>query len=166
MCGIAGIITPNAHQYRAELQKMTDAIAYRGPDSEHHEFLANAALGHRRLSIIDLSETGKQPMFSNTKNECIVLNGEIYGYLDLKKKYADYHYRGTSDTEVILAMYQAKGKDLLNELPGMFAFAIWDENKQELFGARDRFGVKPFYYAIGNRGEFIVGSERKAILSS
>ena len=150
MCGIAGIITPNAHQYRAELQKMTDAIAYRGPDSEHHEFLANAALGHRRLSIIDLSETGKQPMFSNTKNECIVLNGEIYGYLDLKKKYADYHYRGTSDTEVILAMYQTKGKDLLNELPGMFAFAIWDENKQELFCARDRFGEKPFYYAIGN----------------
>ena len=166
MCGIAGIITPNAHQYRAELQKMTDAIAYRGPDSEHHEFLANAALGHRRLSIIDLSETGKQPMFSNTKNECIVLNGEIYGYLDLKKKYADYHYRGTSDTEVILAMYQAKGKDLLNELPGMFAFAIWDENKQELFCARDRFGEKPFYYAIGNKGEFIFGSEIKAILSS
>lgn len=166
MCGIAGIITPNARNYSQELQKMTDAVAHRGPDSEHHEFLENAALGHRRLSIVDLSETGKQPMFSNSKNECIVLNGEIYGYQDLKKKYSDYPYRGTSDTEVILAMYQAKGKDLLDELPGMFAFAIWDENKQELFCARDRFGEKPFYYAIGKNGEFIFGSEIKALLSS
>ena len=166
MCGIAGIIIPNARNYSRELQKMTDAIAHRGPDSEHQEFYENAALGHRRLSIVDLSETGKQPLFSPLKKECIVLNGEIYGYLDLKKKYSDYHYRGTSDTEVILAMYQAKGKDLLNDLPGMFAFAIWDENKQELFCARDRFGEKPFYYALGNNGEFIFASEIKAILAS
>lgn len=166
MCGIAGIITPNARNYSEEIQKMTDAIAHRGPDSEHHVFLENAALGHRRLSIVDLSETGKQPMFSNTDKECIVLNGEIYGYQDLKKKYADYEYCGTSDTEVILAMYQAKGKSLLDELPGMFAFAVWDENKQELFCARDRFGEKPFYYAIGKNGEFIFASEIKAILAS
>jgi len=166
MCGIAGIITPNARNYSKELQKMTDAIAHRGPDSEHHEFYESAALGHRRLSIVDLSETGKQPMFSSTKNECIVLNGEIYGYLDLKKKYSDYPYRGTSDTEVILAMYQAKGKELLNELPGMFAFAIWDENKQELFCARDRFGEKPLFYAFGKNGELIFASEIKAILES
>ena len=166
MCGIAGIITPNAKNYSPELQRMTDAIAHRGPDSAHHEFLENAVLGHRRLSIVDLSETGKQPMFSDTKKECIVLNGEIYGYLDLKKKYSDYSYRGTSDTEVILAMYQAKGKNLLEELPGMFAFAIWDENKQELFCARDRFGEKPFFYALGKNGEFIFASEIKAILAS
>ena len=166
MCGIAGIITPNAKNYSPELQRMTHAIAHRGPDSAHHEFLENAALGHRRLSIVDLSETGKQPMFSDTKKECIVLNGEIYGYLDLKKKYSDYSYRGTSDTEVILAMYQAKGKNLLEELPGMFAFAIWDENKQELFCARDRFGEKPFFYALGKNGEFIFASEIKAILAS
>ena len=166
MCGIAGIITPNAKNYSSELQRMTDAIAHRGPDSAHHEFLENAALGHRRLSIVDLSETGKQPMFSDTKKECIVLNGEIYGYLDLKKKYSDYSYRGTSDTEVILAMYQAKGKDLLEELPGMFAFAIWDEINQELFCARDRFGEKPFYYTLGKNGEFIFASEIKAILAS
>lgn len=166
MCGIAGIITINARNYSEEIQKMTDAIAHRGPDAAHHEFYENCALGHRRLSIIDLSETGKQPMFSNSKNECIVLNGEIYGYQDLKNKYADYEYRGTSDTEVILAMYQAKGKSLLDELPGMFAFAVWDENKQELFCARDRFGEKPFYYAIGKNGEFIFASEIKAILAS
>ena len=166
MCGIAGIISPKARNYSENLQKMTHSIAHRGPDSEHHEFYENAALGHRRLSIIDLSETGKQPMFSNTKNECIVLNGEIYGYQDLKKKYADYPYRGTSDTEVILAMYQKKGKESLNELPGMFAFAIWNEEKQELFCARDRFGEKPLYYATGKNGEFVFASEIKAILAS
>ena len=166
MCGIAGIITPNARNYTEEIQKMTDAIAHRGPDAAQHEFYENAALGHRRLSIIDLSETGKQPMFSNSKKECIVLNGEIYGYQNLKQKYSDYPYRGTSDTEVILAMYQAKGQNILEELPGMFAFAIWDEEKQELFCARDRFGEKPFYYALGKNGEFIFASEIKAILAS
>lgn len=166
MCGIAGIITPNARNYSEEIQKMTDAIAHRGPDAAQHEFYENATLGHRRLSIIDLSETGKQPMFSNSKKECIVLNGEIYGYQNLKQKYSDYPYHGTSDTEVILAMYQAKGQNILEELPGMFAFAIWDEEKQELFCARDRFGEKPFYYALGKNGEFIFASEIKAILAS
>ena len=166
MCGIAGIITTNARKYSVEIQKMTDAIAHRGPDSAHHEFYENAALGHRRLSIIDLSETGKQPMLSDTKNECIVLNGEIYGYQDLKKKYSDYSFHGTSDTELILAMYQKKGQNLINELPGMFAFAIWNEEKQELFCARDRFGEKPFYYAFGKNGEFIFASEIKAILAT
>ncbi|MCP2037024.1 asparagine synthase (glutamine-hydrolyzing) [Chryseobacterium sp. HSC-36S06] len=166
MCGIAGIIAPNARNYTEEIQQMTDAIAHRGPDAAHHEFYGNAVLGHRRLSIIDLSENGKQPMFSDSKNECIVLNGEIYGYQELKKKYVDYAYRGTSDTEVILAMYQQQGKELLAELPGMFALAIWDEEKQELFCARDRFGEKPFYYTIGKNGEFIFASEIKAILAS
>lgn len=166
MCGIAGIITPNARNYTDEIRKMTQAIAHRGPDGEHFEFYENAALGHRRLSIIDLSENGTQPMFSNSKNECIVLNGEIYGYQDLKKKYSDYPYKGSSDTEVILAMYQKIGQNLIHELPGMFAFAIWDEEKKELFCGRDRFGEKPFYYAIGNNGEFIFASEIKAILAS
>ncbi|MGZ5211271.1 MAG: asparagine synthetase B family protein, partial [Kaistella sp.] len=166
MCGITGIITPNAKNYSEKIQKMTDAIAHRGPDAAHHEYYENAVLGHRRLSIIDLSETGKQHMFSDTKNECIVLNGEIYGYQDLKKTYADYPYRGTSDTEVILAMYQNKGQELLQELPGMFAFAIWNDAKQELFCARDPFGEKPFYYATGKNGEFIFASEIKAILAS
>lgn len=166
MCGIAGIITPNARNYQENLQKMTDAIAHRGPDAQGHEFYDSAAMGHRRLSIVDLSETGKQPMFSNTKNECIVFNGEIYGYQPLKKKYGDYPYRGSSDTEVIIAMYQNKGKDLLQELPGMFSFAIWNNEKQELFCARDRFGEKPFYFATGKNGEFVFGSEIKAVLAS
>lgn len=166
MCGIAGIITPNARNYTEEIQQMTRAIAHRGPDAEHHEFSENAALGHRRLSIVDLSETGKQPMFSNTRKECIVFNGEIYGYQNIKKDFANYPYRGSSDTEIILAMYQKKGKSLLRELPGMFAFAIWDEEKQQVFCARDRFGEKPFYYATGKNGEFIFASEIKAILAS
>ncbi|WP_312389426.1 asparagine synthase (glutamine-hydrolyzing) [Chryseobacterium sp.] len=166
MCGIAGIITKNARNYQSEIQKMTDAMEYRGPDAADHEFFENAALGHRRLSIIDLSENGKQPMFSSTKKECIVLNGEIYGYQDIKNQYSGYPFRGGSDTEVILAMYQKKQKDLIHDLPGMFAFALWDEEKQELFCARDRFGEKPFYYAIGKNGEFIFASEIKAILAS
>lgn len=166
MCGIAGIIAGNAKNYQEELNKMTDAIAHRGPDSAHHEFYENAALGHRRLSIIDLSESGKQPMFSGTKNECIVLNGEIYGYQDLKAQYSEYPYRGSSDTEVILAMYQRKQENLIHDLPGMFAFALWNDEKQELYCARDRFGEKPFYYAVGSHNEFIFASEIKAILAS
>lgn len=166
MCGIAGIISPNARNYTEEIGKMTDVIAYRGPDSADHEFFDHAALGHRRLSIIDLSENGKQPMFSSTQNECIVLNGEIYGYQEIKNQYSDYPYKGASDTEVILAMYQKKQENLIHELPGMFAFAIWDEKKQELFCARDRFGEKPFYYATGKNGEFIFASEIKQIIAS
>jgi asparagine synthase (glutamine-hydrolysing) len=166
MCGIAGIIANNARNYHEELKKMTDAIAHRGPDSSHFEFYENAALGHRRLSIIDLSENGKQPMFSGTKNECIVLNGEIYGYQTIKAQYPEYPYHGSSDTEVILAMYQRKQQNLIHDLPGMFAFAIWNNEKQELFCARDRFGEKPFFYAIGKNNEFIFASEIKAILAS
>lgn len=166
MCGIAGIIATNARNYAEELKKMTDAMAHRGPDSSDFEFYENAALGHRRLSIIDLSENGKQPMLSSTKNECIVLNGEIYGYQTLKNQYCEYPYHGSSDTEVILAMYQRKHENLIHDLPGMFAFAVWDNGKQELFCARDRFGEKPFFYAIGKNNEFIFASEIKAILAS
>lgn len=166
MCGIAGIITPNARNYQQEIAKMTNAIAHRGPDSAHSEFYENAALGHRRLSIIDLSENGKQPMFSCTKKECIVLNGEIYGYQTIRNQYSDYPYHGSSDTEVILAMYQKKQEKLIDDLPGMFAFAVWDDEKQQLFCARDRFGEKPFFYAIGKNNEFIFASEIKAILAS
>ncbi|WP_419869066.1 asparagine synthase (glutamine-hydrolyzing) [Chryseobacterium sp. CT-SW4] len=166
MCGIAGIIANNAKNYQDNIQKMTDAIAHRGPDSAQLEFYENAALGHRRLSIIDLSENGKQPMFSNTQKECIVLNGEIYGYQTLKNEYSEYPYHGSSDTEVILAMYQRKQEKLIHDLPGMFAFALWDEEKQQLFCARDRFGEKPFFYAIGPNNEFIFASEIKAILAS
>lgn len=169
MCGIAGIITKNILEkkpYTQILKNMTDSIIHRGPDDEGHEYFQNCFLGFRRLAIVDLSKDGHQPMYSNTRNECIVFNGEIYGYRDLKKEITDYPFQSNTDTEVILSLYQKNGAELPQQLNGMFSFAIWDEGKQQLFCARDRFGEKPFYYAIGKNGEFIFASEIKAILAT
>lgn len=169
MCGIAGIVKKNILEenfYKDGLKNMTNSIIHRGPDDEGHEYFQNCFLGFRRLAIVDLSKDGHQPMYSNTKNECIVFNGEIYGYRDLKKNLADYPFQSNTDTEVILSLFQKYGAELPKFLNGMFAFAIWDEEKQELFCARDRFGEKPFYYAIGKNGEFIFASEIKAILAT
>ncbi|GGG46160.1 asparagine synthase (glutamine-hydrolyzing) [Epilithonimonas arachidiradicis] len=169
MCGIAGIVKKNIFEensYRDTLKKMTDSIIHRGPDDEGHEFFQNCFLGFRRLAIVDLSSDGHQPMYSNTKNECIVFNGEIYGYRDLKTEISDYPFKSNTDTEVILSLYQKSGFELPQQLNGMFSLAIWDEAKQQLFCARDRFGEKPFYYAIGKNGEFIFASEIKAILAT
>ncbi len=169
MCGIAGILRKNILRekfYKQILKDMTDSIIHRGPDDEGHEYFQNCFLGFRRLAIVDLSQEGHQPMYSDTKNECIVFNGEIYGYRDLKKNLSDYHFQSNTDTEVILALYQKNGTELPKILNGMFAFAIWDEERQILFCARDRFGEKPFYYATGNNGELIFASEIKAILAT
>lgn len=161
MCGILGIVTTNPEKERIA-RTMAQSIAYRGPDAQGFENFSHCVLGHCRLSIVDLS-TGAQPMSS--KDTCLTFNGEIYGYKEIKKG-LDYPFRTTSDTEVILALYEKYGTDLTPHLPGMFAFAIWDEKKQTLFAARDRFGEKPFYYAHGKNGEFIFSSEIKAILAS
>ena len=169
MCGIAGIvktIVQKDNLYKSVLKKMTDSLIHRGPDDEGHEYFENCFLGFRRLAIVDLSKDGHQPMYSDQKNECIVFNGEIYGYRDLKKEIPNYPYKSNTDTEVILALYQKYGEDLPQYLNGMFALAIWDEEMQQLFCARDRFGEKPFYYAIGKNGEFIFASEIKAILAT
>lgn len=169
MCGIAGILKKNIiseKNYKDLLKKMTDSIIHRGPDDEGREFFDDCFLGFRRLAIVDLSEDGHQPMFSETNNECIVFNGEIYGYRELKDDLTDYHFKSNTDTEVILAMYQKFGDKLPKHLNGMFAFSIWDTEKKELFCARDRFGEKPFYYAFGRNGEFIFASEIKAILAT
>lgn len=169
MCGIAGIVKKNIQEeksYKQTLKNMTDSIIHRGPDDEGHEYFQNCFLGFRRLAIVDLSSDGHQPMYSDTKNECIVFNGEIYGYRDLKQTMPDYSFRSNTDTEVILALYQKYGDTLLEQLNGMFSLAIWDDEKQTLFCARDRFGEKPFYYATGRNGEFIFASEIKAILAS
>lgn len=169
MCGIAGIINKNILEenfYKATLKNMTDSIIHRGPDDEGHEFFQNCFLGFRRLAIVDLSKDGHQPMYSNTKNECIVFNGEIYGYRELKKEMFHYPFQSNTDTEVILSLFQKYGSELPKHLNGMFAMAIWDEEKQQLFCARDRFGEKPFYYAFGKNGEFIFASEIKAILAT
>jgi asparagine synthase (glutamine-hydrolysing) len=166
MCGIAGILlhTPNTTA-PVHLKKMTDAIAHRGPDGEG--FWSNEKntvhLGHRRLSIIDLSSRAAQPM-SLTNRYKIVHNGEIYNYIEIRTflQNKGYQFSTQSDTEVILAAYDFWKEKCLQQFDGMFAFAIWDEKEEKLFAARDRFGEKPFYY-YEDAGNFIFASEMKAL---
>jgi asparagine synthase (glutamine-hydrolysing) len=166
MCGIAGIVSVPIRPSHAEVvQRMTDAIAHRGPDGQGHLAFANCILGHRRLAIVDL-QSGAQPMRSAVSEVAVTFNGEIYGYQALRREQTDYSFRTQSDTELLLALYQRYGTRMLDHLPGMFAFALWDDRKRELFCARDRFGEKPFYYAIGRGGEFIFASEIKGIIAS
>jgi asparagine synthase (glutamine-hydrolysing) len=165
MCGIAGIVRSNSSVHKEELKKMTDAILHRGPDGEGHWISPNSKVGfgHRRLSIIDLSEKGNQPMHYAGRYT-ITFNGEIYNYIELKEQLVkDGHlFVSDSDTEVLLALYDKKKEKCLTDLDGMFAFAIWDEKEQTLFCARDRFGEKPFHY-FKNGNEFIFASEIKQI---
>ena len=144
-----------------------DVIRYRGPDGNGTDEMGACTLGHVRLSIVDIAG-GHQPMRNYTRHKGLVFNGEIYGYKDIRRGLAaeGYPFHTQGDTEVILALYEKYGREMLSHLPGMFAFAIWDEQKQELFAARDRFGEKPFYYAFGRHGEFIFASEIKAIFAS
>jgi asparagine synthase (glutamine-hydrolysing) len=165
MCGIAGIVSTNANYFDDAVQNMVSALYHRGPDSKEIYVFENCILGHARLSIIDL-ETGSQPMQTADGKISITFNGEIYGYREIKKSINNYSFRTTSDTEVILALYKQQGNSLLSNLPGVFAFGIWDDQEQSLFCARDRFGEKPFYYALGRNGEFIFASEIKAIIAS
>jgi asparagine synthase (glutamine-hydrolysing) len=165
MCGIAGIVANGVQQYRETLKRMTDAIRHRGPDGDGIHAFTNCALGHRRLAIVDLA-TGDQPMLSPDGRVAVVFNGEIYGYRQLRRQLADYPFRTTSDTEVILAMYLRHGVEAAEKLPGMFAFAIWDDRVGQLYCARDRFGEKPFFFAVGRGGELLFGSEIKALLAS
>jgi asparagine synthase (glutamine-hydrolysing) len=164
MCGIAGFVGPSVDS--EVLARMTDALMHRGPDDRSTWIspCGYIGLGHRRLAILDLSENGAQPMSTPEGDLTIVFNGEIYNFLELKRQLPDYHYQGHSDTEVILAAYRKWGRDCLKHLNGMFAFALWDVRRQELFCARDRLGVKPFFYA-SHSGKWFFGSEVKAILA-
>jgi asparagine synthase (glutamine-hydrolysing) len=165
MCGITGIISNDSNKYKNQANKMLDAIIHRGPDGSGIVTFPKAILGHRRLSIIDLS-TGNQPMYNNDQSVALVFNGEIYGYQNIKENLPNYKFKTSSDTETILALYETYGQKFLDRLPGMFSFALWDNRTNSLLAARDRFGEKPFYYAIGKNGEFIFASEIKAILAS
>ena len=165
MCGIAGIAGNNISNKKAEVKAMTDSIAHRGPDGEAMWVSDNCILGHRRLTIIDLA-TGDQPMMSADKKQILTFNGEIYGYKKIRSSLSSYPFKTSCDTEVVLALYDKYGTNCLEHLPGMFAFALWDENKQQLLCGRDRFGEKPFYYAITQEGNFIFASEIKAIIAS
>ena len=167
MCGIAGIREFTKNKFsRNIIESMTGIIAHRGPDAEGlFTDEGKIALGHRRLAIIDISEDSNQPFTDNTGRFVMVFNGEIYNYLEIKKQIPDYHFRTNSDTEVILAAYIKWGKTCLSMLNGMFALAIWDKEKETLFIARDRLGIKPFYYFQDDQ-TFIFGSEMRSILES
>jgi asparagine synthase (glutamine-hydrolysing) len=166
MCGIAGIISLNPKLVTIDrLKRMTDILAHRGPDGEACWINENgvAGLGHRRLSIIDLSVNAAQPMHYLNRYT-IIHNGEIYNYIELKKdlQVRGYSFTSQSDTEVIVAAYDCWQQGCLQYFDGMFAFAIWDEKEQTLFAARDRLGEKPFYYY--DDGEHIAfASEMKAL---
>ena len=160
MCGISGFNWKD----ESKIVLMVQTLAHRGPDADGIFVDEEISLGHNRLSIIDLSSNANQPMFDNEKELIIVFNGEIYNFKDLKKELeGEYDFKTKSDTEVILAGYKKWGKDVVCKLNGMFAFAIWDKKKQELFCARDHAGIKPFYY-FWNGKHFIFASELKAIL--
>ncbi|MGE4095928.1 MAG: asparagine synthase (glutamine-hydrolyzing), partial [Candidatus Binatia bacterium] len=166
MCGIAGIYYVHDSQtVQAELlQRMTDGLVHRGPDAGALFLDGPVGLGHRRLKIIDL-EGGKQPLFNEDGRKVIVFNGEIYNYLSLRKDLLKrgHQFSTRSDTEVILHAYEEYGEQCPEYLRGMFAFAIWDADRQELFLARDRIGIKPLYY-LWNGRKLLFASELKAIL--
>ena len=168
MCGITGFINLDMQSaHLSTLKSMTDAIAHRGPDGEGHWVEENVAIGHRRLSIIDLSSAGNQPMRSFNKRYILSYNGEIYNFkeirLDLQK--LGYSFRSNTDTEVVLNALIQWGEDALLLFNGMFSLALWDKKKKNLLIARDRYGIKPLYYSHQNN-IFCFGSEQKAILKN
>jgi asparagine synthase (glutamine-hydrolysing) len=164
MCGIAGLIGRSVPAAVAldRVRRMTSTIGHRGPDGCHDWADDGVGLGHARLAIIDLV-AGDQPMASDS-GAVISYNGEIYNYIELRNEIGGAPFRTTSDTEVILRAYAEYGERCVEKLRGMFAFALWDPRRQALFIARDRFGIKPFYYTVAD-GTFYFASEAKALLS-
>ena len=165
MCGISGIVDKNNNSVsREKIQKINNLANHRGPDGEGYYLGNNFAIGHRRLSIIDLSSSGAQPM-TYLDNYVITYNGEIYNYKELKIELSEqgYTFHSKTDTEVILASYDCWGKNCVKKFNGMWAFTIFDKRKNILFCSRDRFGIKPFYF-YQNKDFFVFGSEIKQIL--
>ncbi|MEZ0372569.1 MAG: asparagine synthase (glutamine-hydrolyzing) [Candidatus Sericytochromatia bacterium] len=166
MCGIVGVFNLDGRPVLSPvLRAMTDALVHRGPDGEGFYIDSYLGLGHRRLAIIDLSPLGHQPMLSADGQFILTYNGELYNYLELRAELEalGHVFVSHSDTEVILQAYIAWGEAMLPRLNGMFAFAIWDRPRQELFLARDRYGIKPLYYSFQGQS-FLFGSEQKAFL--
>ncbi|HEX7153262.1 MAG TPA: asparagine synthase (glutamine-hydrolyzing) [Thermoanaerobaculia bacterium] len=162
MCGIALALNAEALP-SGVVGRMVNALSHRGPDARGEEARGNCALGHTRLSIIDLT-TGAQPMQAGRRS--ITFNGEIYNYRELRSELRHHEFRTTSDTEVLLAAYEEWGSGMLDRLRGMFAFAIWDDAARTLFAARDLFGEKPLFYATAADGTLLLASEIKALLAS
>ena len=175
MCGINGILgIADASLAKQKVQAMNTAMKHRGPDDDGFYVEENIAFGHRRLSIIDLSAAGHQPMQSHDGRFQIVYNGELYNYKELKfelkrvvsgSKDQAYFFQTDTDTEVIIAAYARWGEDCLNHFNGMYAFAIWDTHKKELFIGRDRLGIKPLYYLYTNN-VLAFSSELRSLLAS
>lgn len=170
MCGIAGFANKYFQSHAPAdlatvLERMCRVITHRGPDEQGTHTTAGVALGMRRLSIIDLA-CGQQPIFNEDESCAIIFNGEIYNYRELQKelKAHGHQFKTSSDTETILHGYEQWGADVVKHLRGMFAFAIWDAGKRELFVARDRVGKKPLYYSLTKQGTFVFGSELKSLL--
>lgn len=167
MCGISGIF--DAREARpideGALRAMNDIQRHRGPDDEGYHVEPGVGLGHRRLSIIDLS-TGKQPLYNEDDSVAVVFNGEIYNFMDLRRELErhGHRFRTRTDTEVIVHAWEEWGRDCVRRFRGMFALALWDRNRNELFLARDRLGKKPLYYAVLNDGQLVFASELKALL--
>lgn len=166
MCGIAGIVSFKSSIHLPEtIRRMTNAMAHRGPDADGFYTSDTIALGHRRLSIIDLSTAANQPIADYTNRYQIIFNGEIYNFREVRKMLPEYPFTTNGDTEVLLAAYSKWGPDCLPYLKGMFAFAIWDTVDETMFIARDRMGVKPVYYYLSDQA-FLFASELRGILAS
>ncbi len=168
MCGITGLFdtrgqAPVSH---AVLKRMNDAQYHRGPDEGSLHLEPGLGFGHRRLSIIDIA-TGQQPLFNEDGSVVVIFNGEIYNYQELipELQAAGHRFRTKSDTEVIVHAWEQWGEACVERFRGMFAFSLWDRNKQQLFMARDRMGVKPFFYALLDDGTLLFGSELKSLLA-
>ncbi|MDX1741945.1 MAG: hypothetical protein R3178_11650 [Rhodothermales bacterium] len=164
MCGVIGILALSGNlPTPEEIDSMSAEVAHRGPDGTGRWIEGPIGLGHRRLSIIDL-EQGQQPMESSTGRSIVSYNGEIYNYRELRKEMEGhgYRFRTDSDTEVVLALYERHGTGGFTRLSGMFAFAIWDRREKRLVLARDRYGIKPLYYARHD-GRILFGSRIKAL---
>ncbi len=167
MCAIVGILNRGGQPVRAEdLVRMRDEMIHRGPDDAGLHLEGPVGLGHRRLSILDLSPAGHQPMCNEDGTVWLVFNGEIYNYVELaaELRKRGHQFRSSSDSEVIIHLYEEFGEDCLAQMNGMFAFVLWDSRRQCLFGARDRIGIKPLYYRATPR-EFTFASEIKALLA-
>ncbi len=168
MCGIAGLLYQGIPKEAAmsAVRRMIGLQRHRGPDGEGFYDTTGVSLGHCRLAIIDLTDAGHQPMSDSAARYWITYNGEIYNYRELAEELRShgYQFHGQSDTEVLLTAYCHWGKDCLQHLRGMFAFAIWDQKERSLFAARDRLGIKPFHYWVDGNRQFAFASELKALL--
>ncbi|MFQ5788445.1 MAG: asparagine synthetase B family protein, partial [Thermodesulfobacteriota bacterium] len=168
MCGIAGILSLSGDPVSPVLlRRMTDAIAHRGPDGEGIYTNNVVGLGHRRLAIIDPSSAGHQPMITEDGKYALTYNGMVYNFQELRLRLESlgHQFRSMTDTEVVLHAFIEWREECVKYFNGMFAFAIWDKTRQELFLARDRYGIKPIYYTFTGRS-FLFASEQKAILSN